>query len=120
MTDSELHPYVEWIAREARRPDQSRRCAEFVGREKAGNRDGLDRERCFEFEKIFQLGKRRRVPCGQLKPIAQHRRIDGRIPGIGIAYCWMVEQIGKVNPVSFPATIKPSWSCLRKAVCSGP
>ncbi len=42
----------------------------------------------------------------QAEPLAQQRRVDRRLAGIGIPHRWMLEQIGEREPVSIAARLE--------------
>src|SRR6476620_2204982 len=90
--------YADAVSLRTRKPrctDYSRYSAKFVGRKKAGQGCGLDRKWRFEFEKVTKRRQRRRVRCGQIEPIAKQLSVNSRRPGIRVANCGVIEQIGK-------------------------
>jgi len=110
---------VGLITSEARCTNHGRDSAEFVRRKESGEGCGLNREWCFEFEQLLEIGND--VVSVGGKP-SQSRRIVA-LRGVRqdlVADCGMIEQFSEYKSGPLPADFSPSRSCLRSAVWRGP
>src|SRR6266851_4703216 len=103
---------ISLIARQPRGPHEAGYGTEFVRREETRLGCGLNRERCFELEKLMQRSFGSGVARGKPEPVTKQFGAYRRLPGVGVPHRRVFEELGKSEPGRVTRDLEPGMKLL--------